>query len=371
LSGVRRRSARRRSFAWTIVGTAEKDRLRNSVYYLFMALSLEERLFGCLLGQAVGDALGFLVEGRPPKVCARYVKDVLRAGRAATVSAKSFPFGQYTDDTQLARELVVSYVDRRGFDPADYGKRIAALFVEGRIVGRGRTTQAAALRLARGVPWQQAGTHAPAAGNGSAMRAGPVGVLYGHDASQLKTVAIDQSRMTHADPRAVAGSVAIATAVALAGTSRPIDCTTFIDALGEQVANVDDDFASAVGHLREWLALSPDAAAIKIAQAGLGAGDEPKWDGISPFVTPSVLWALYSFLRFPDDYWEAILTAIAVGGDVDTTAAMAGAIAGARLGPAAVPAELAASIQDRGTWKAEDLVARDAARIASDASSRR
>jgi ADP-ribosylglycohydrolase len=80
-----------------------------------------------------------------------------------------------------------------------------------------------------------------------------------------------------------------------------------------------------------------------------------------------VLWALYSFLRSPDDYWETILTAIGVGGDVDTTAAMAGAIAGARLGPAGVPNDLASGIHDRGTWKAGDLarLAREAAHVAS------
>jgi ADP-ribosylglycohydrolase len=202
---------------------------------LVMALSLEDRLLGCLLGQAVGDALGFPVEGRPPKVCAAYVDGVLRHGRAGSASAESLAFGQYTDDTQLARELVISYVDRQGFDPADYGKRIAAIFVEGRIVGRGRTTEAAARRLAQGLPWDEAGSPAPAVGNGSAMRAGPVGVLYSYDAERRKQVAIDQGRITHADPRAVAGSVAIASAVALAVNSVQIDRTHFVEALSDQV----------------------------------------------------------------------------------------------------------------------------------------
>jgi ADP-ribosylglycohydrolase len=64
---------------------------------------------------------------------------------------------------------------------------------------------------------------------------------------------------------------------------------------------------------------------------------------------------------------ETILTAIGMGGDVDTAAAMAGAIAGARLGPAAVPNDLASGIHDRGTWKAGDLarLACEAAHVAS------
>lgn len=331
-----------------------------------MALSLEDRLFGCLLGHAVGDALGFPVEGRPPTVCAAYVDDVLRHGLAHSMSAQSFAFGQYTDDTQLARELVISYVDRQGFDPADYSKHIAAIFVEGRIVGRGRITEAAARRLAQGVLWNEAGAPAPAVGNGSASRAGPVGVLYGNDAERRKQVAADQSRITHTDPRAIAGSVAIASAVAFVGESIQIDGTHFVEALSDQVAAADDGFTQALRRLPTWLNLRPNGAAAEIAAAGLGAGEYRKWEGISPYVTSSVLWALYSFLRSPDDYWETILTAIAVGGDVDTTAAMAGAIAGARLGPAAIPAELTPHIHDQGTWKASDLksLARDASRIA-------
>ncbi len=70
-----------------------------------------------------------------------------------------------------------------------------------------------------------------------------------------------------------------------------------------------------------------------------------------------MLWSLYSFLRSPDDYRQTIRTAIAVGGDVDTTAAMAGAISGARLGLVAVPQDLTHRLTDRGTWGLAELSA--------------
>jgi poly(ADP-ribose) glycohydrolase ARH3 len=73
-------------------------------------------------------------------------------------------------------------------------------------------------------------------------------------------------------------------------------------------------------------------------------------------VTTSVLWSLYSFLRTPEDYWETICTAIAVGGDVDTTAAMAGAISGTYLGLEAVPSHLARQLNDQETWGFDELV---------------
>ncbi|WP_254564366.1 ADP-ribosylglycohydrolase family protein [Oscillatoria sp. HE19RPO] len=61
-------------------------------------------------------------------------------------------------------------------------------------------------------------------------------------------------------------------------------------------------------------------------------------------------------MKTPEDYWETICTAIIVGGDVDTTAAMAGAISGAYLGLDAIPRELAVNLNDQGTWKFTELV---------------
>jgi ADP-ribosylglycohydrolase len=78
-----------------------------------------------------------------------------------------------------------------------------------------------------------------------------------------------------------------------------------------------------------------------------------------------VTWSLHAFLRSPDDYWAAVCTAIAVGGDTDTMAAITGAIAGGRLGSAALPGELLGRLHDRGTWGATELaaLARDCAAL--------
>jgi hypothetical protein len=98
----------------------------------------------------------------------------------------------------------------------------------------------------------------------------------------------------------------------------------------------------------------PAVAVTRIAAICRDAGYSDDWEGISPFVTPSVLWRLYSVLHSPDDYWEAICTAIA--GEVDTTAAMAGAISGALVGLRGIPAEPCSLLSDRGAWGYEALV---------------
>ncbi len=324
-----------------------------------MAAPTRDQFAGSLIGQCLGDALGFVVEGQAPDACRAYVEKVLKSGRGGGVARAPFPFGQYTDDSQLARELIESYVACSGFDPADYARRIAVIFAEGRIVGRGRATEAAASRLAGGVAWEKAGTPAPNAGNGSAMRAGPVGCMFWNDPDALIEAAGDQGRITHADPRCAAGAIAVAGAVALAlggAGNGSLDASRFIRRLADWSQTAAASFADEVIKLESWLELGPAEAGPVIAKVGLQPGFSDRWDGISPFVTSSVLWSLYSFLRSPEDYWETVCTAIAVGGDVDTTAAMAGAISGAYLGLGALPLDLARGVNDQNRWGYDELI---------------
>lgn len=315
----------------------------------------EERFSGALIGQALGDALGFVVEGEPPEICREYVEGVWETGSAGEYGP--YRFGQYSDDSQLAREMLQSYAACGGrFDPRDYARRIAEIFVEERIVGGGRATGQAAWRLAAGTPWEEAGTPSPSAGNGSAMRAGPVGLLFFDDYERMVQAAYDQGRITHRDPRCSAGAVAIAGAVALAVRSEEIDAEWFLYRLAEWASPFEESVANDLRRLTEWVSLPPEEAATLISGLGRNSDYPDEGMGISPFVTTSVVWSLYSFLRSTEDYGATVRTAIAVGGDVDTTAAMAGAISGAYLGLAAIPQHLARRVTDRKTWGFDELV---------------
>jgi ADP-ribosylglycohydrolase len=330
-----------------------------------MTANLLDSLTGSLLGQALGDALGFIVEAQPPEVAHEYVNHYLRAGRAAERAHREYPFGQYSDDTQLARELLRSVRTSGGWDPRMFGCHVAELFRNEQDVGAGPGTRTAAHRLLRGMSWQESGIPAPYAGNGSAMRAGPMGLLFGAPEQMCQAVC-EQSCITHGDPRCAAGAVVVAGAVLLAARPGPIDTAEYLEQLAQWAACADSSVSNAVRDLESWCHLDPADAASHLHQAGLDPDYGDEWRGISACVTPSVLWSLYSFLRSPDDYWEAICTAIAVGGDTDTMAAIAGAISGARLGVAALPHHLLERLTDRGEWGADELtaLASDCARLA-------
>ena len=194
------------------------------------------------------------------------------------------------------------------------------------------------------------------------MRAGPLGLLL-PDTSAMCRAAAEQARITHLDPRCAAGSAVIARAVALAARPQALPANDFIEDVAVCAAVSDASVAAAIRGLTEWRSLSPPEAARHVHASGLDPAHSGRWRGISAFVTPSVLWSVYAFLRSPDDYWETICTAIGVGGDTDTMAAMAGAISGARLGVGALPSGLLERINDRGEWRAPALT--ELARVCS------
>jgi len=320
----------------------------------------KEQFSGCLIGQCLGDAIGFVVEGYSPAACRRYVEDFLKTDKAEQFGGHfPFPFGQYSDDSQLARELMQGYAACRKFDPADYAERLKTIFVEQRIVAFGYSTKEAVKRLCLGTSWEESGAPPPAAGNGSAMRAAPIGLFFYDNPEILIQSAHDQGRITHRDPRSSAGAVAVSGAVAVALQEKPIRPDRFLATLGEWTGRVSPVFAAELAKLSEWLPLPPEEAAEVIADAGFDAEyiDDDEWKGISGYVVGSVLWSLYSFLRTPEDYWETICTAISAGGDTDTTAAMAGAISGAYLGLGGIPSHRPRHLTDRQTWKYDELVA--------------
>ncbi len=310
---------------------------------------------GCLLGQCIGDAVGAPVEGLPPKDCKRHAEKVLRQGLLDDTFLGQSRYGQYTDDSQLARELLLGLVAHGQLDVADYAARIARLFRSGEVVGAGKATAEVARRLSEGVAPDEAGIPAPSAGNGSAMRVAPIGLWYADDPDALIAAAREQSRITHQDVRCAAGAVAIAGAVALALRGKPIVTEPFLAELSEWVRSIDQTVAFDVYQVSSWVTLSPDEAATFMARAGLCPGYEGEWSGISGYVVSSVLWSLYSFLRSPTDFVQTIETAVVVGGDVDTTAAMAGAMSGAHLSVTGLPQRLCERVIDQGRWGFADL----------------
>jgi ADP-ribosyl-[dinitrogen reductase] hydrolase len=273
---------------------------------------LRDRYRGTLLGSAVGDALGATVEFMS--------RDEIRVRHGVHTEIIGggwlrLPAGEVTDDTQMALCIARSIAELGRFEPDD----IARHFVEwyrSDPPDIGNTTRLALRYLDEGLPWHEAGerTHREMrprdASNGSVMRCAPVALLARNDPEANAEYSAISSRITHANPLAVAGTIALNTGIAALLDDPESDAVTVARA-----ATGDPQVNESLAELDE---VDPDT---------LEAG------GYVLATLRASFWALTQH----DTFEQAIVVAVNLGQDADTTGAVAGALAGARWGASGIP----------------------------------
>ena len=279
-----------------------------------------ERLAGAALGAMCGDALGMPVEGWS----AEAIKQ--KYGRLDSMQAGRLPTGSYTDDSQMMIAILETLAHRGRMDGAYLAKRFVDGFEPWR--GYGARIFGVMERLAAGAVWDQAGTDS--LGNGGAMRVGVLGAFYADDPAACAQAALDQCRITHNHPQGLAGALAQALAVNLAcqmgAQGDELEVKSFLQTITKRVEPVDPHIAK---RLSEMPDLSRGDHAGIIAKLGKAyACDVTAAEAVPP--------ALGAFLA-AESAEQAIVNAVCLGGDTDTIAAMAGALAGAYWGLGALP----------------------------------
>ena len=277
-----------------------------------------DRARGVLLGLACGDALGRPVEF---KSASAITAEHGRLDEMVGHGTWNQPAGTVTDDTDQARCIAQSLIERRGFDPVDIADRFVAWY-DSEPFDIGRMTAKAINRLKHGDAWDEAGRHVwenspegENAGNGSVMRCAPLAIPYANDADRLIETSQQSSEITHADPRCTYGCAVLNLTIAgiLNGTASP---------LRNALDRVDPDAPNEL-----MAALEP-----------LACGEAPGSLDTSGYVVHSLQTALHDALS-AESAEEAIVTAVNRGGDTDTIGAIAGAAAGARFGASALPGQ--------------------------------
>lgn len=279
----------------------------------------KDHILGCILGTAVGDAIGLPREGISRRRAERMF------GIAPLGHRFVFGRGMCSDDTEhtlmVGLALLASDGDPDRFAIA-FARRLRWWFL--RIpAGIGLGTLKACLKLWMGVSPFRSGVSS--AGNGPAMRSALIGVMASSD-EHLNRLVVASTAVTHSDPRAEQGAGVIARLARW--VTQPIEQRPGL----EQVVldGVEDT------QLRENLELAMRSA-NKSATPDEFASELKQSNGISGFVNHTVPAAVYCWLANRDSYRDAVETAVCLGGDSDTVAAITGAIAGAELGRDAIP----------------------------------
>jgi ADP-ribosyl-[dinitrogen reductase] hydrolase len=282
---------------------------------------IRARFRGCLLGLAVGDAVGTALEFHPPGSF-QPIDDLVGGG----------PFqlnpGEWTDDTSMALCLAESLVECRAFEPRDQMQRYLRWFRQGYLSSNGRcfdignTVRQALLRFeSTGDPYSGSRDHY-SAGNGSLMRLAPVAMFYALQPEEAIERSGESSRTTPGAQEAVdacryMGGLLVG---ALSGAPKDrllSDCFCPVEGLWDR---------------------QPLAPAIEMVAKGSYKDRQPPEIKGSGYVVRSLEAALWAFFH-AQNYREGCLLAANLGDDADTTAAIYGQLAGAFHGEDGIPEE--------------------------------
>jgi len=312
---------------------------------------MKTRARGALYGLAIGDALGMPTQMLSRAEITERWGGLLRGFEPAPPGhpiAAGMPAGAVTDDTEQAVLLGRLLVRGDGaIDPRELAAALVSwehdMAERGSLDLLGPSTKRAVAAVLAGTLPEEAG--ASGGTNGAAMRIAPVGIAVGPNPLTLVDHVVAASRVTHNTGIALAGAAAVAAAVSAGISGAGIAGAT---ALAIDAARIAADR----GH---WVAGADVAARIEWA-TGLVAGRTQAQAaeliytlvGTSLATQESVPAAFAVLAAVPGDPWHACLLAASLGGDCDTIAAMAGAIAGACHGVTAFPPEAIAVIDAQG-----------------------
>lgn len=284
----------------------------------------ERAIVGCLVGMAVGDALGLPREGLTPRRSLRLFPDLERFYFL-------FGHGMFSDDAEhacmTAQALLVS-----GGEPDRFLQSLSQRlrwWLLGAPFGIGKATLKACIRLWLGFSPRSSGVWS--AGNGPASRAMLLGVAVGRQPARLRELVRDATRITHRDPKAEWGALAVAAAASLAAESpgKELWPAHVAEAIKQTLPAEAVELSGLLDRTAQSVERNQTTEDFA-AELGLA-------NGVTGFINHTVPVALHAWLRFPDDYRLAVQSILRCGGDADSTAAIVGALSGARLGKEGIP----------------------------------
>ncbi len=282
-----------------------------------MTSALENTLAGCLVGTSIGDALGLPAEGLSRSRQSRMFPGL-----------EEYHFflnrGMTSDDSEHTLMLTQALISSRE-TPEKLRQRFSwklRFWLLGLPAGLGATTLKACLRLWLGIPPERSGLFS--AGNAPAMRSAILGIVYGQDLQTLRKYVRAITRLTHTDPAAEYGAMAVALAASLGSRYQRVDPEQYYEYVKEACRNDDSNF---IVLMRKTTRSVQKKESLREFLIRLKCGD-----GISGYIEHTVPAVIHIWLTHQDNFRLALLETVHAGGDTDTTAAIMGAIMGARVG---------------------------------------
>jgi len=200
--------------------------------------------------------------------------------------------------------------------------------------GVGFATLRAILKLWIGFPGTRSGVFS--AGNGPAMRSAILGVCYGDQPDTLCELVSASTRLTHTDPKAECGALAVALA-AYCASQASITADSYVQKLRDLLNAARPDWKPEITTFLDLVTRAAESAAAG-QSAETFAETLGLRRGVTGYIYHTAPVVLHAWFSHPRDYRNAVLAVIRCGGDTDTTAAITGGIIGAGVGKQGIPA---------------------------------
>ncbi len=295
---------------------------------------------GCLLGLAIGDALGAPVEF----MSLAAIKHAYGAhGITDLEDWSGFPAGSYTDDTQMTLSTVEGMLaayrqSQEREETVDWKAHVYQAYLrwletQNQAYQRRAPGNTCLTALRSGVMGVTARPINNSKGCGGVMRTAPVGLVF--QAREAFEHGVDYAALTHGHPSGYlsAGFMAALIACLVEGDSLPLAverCTALLGTHPNHEETLDQIVRATRAHRQ--------GVDVESAILSLGEG----WVGEEALGI-----ALFCALRYADDYKAAVIAAANHDGDTDSTASMAGAIVGTRSGASAIPSAWIEQVENR------------------------
>jgi ADP-ribosylglycohydrolase len=369
-----------------------------------------DNISGSLIGKAIGDSIGFLIEGHTADSCYEYVdkvispkivhlygidKDIGRTGNSRYCIIEGnekivvFPYGQYTIDTQCARELLLS-IENGVLNIESFKKRMMSLYgLAGLISSEQNNISKTALigtpessfieNIKTGTPYKEEK-------NDPCARVAPLGAVYMSKKDVCKSATSAQASMSNSSETVIACSILIAeaTRLALENKIKPYSRYNILNSphifcqqLSNSIMPINPTLGTYVLTMPfliktrkslikdsklEYILASAfaDRQIIKLITAECQKMfGEPLYNNgetISAAPVQSCLFSIFCFMCVPNFFVSSICMAVRSGGDVSSIAAIVGGIVGARVGLKSIPSYFIDRINDKGIYKSDELI---------------
>ncbi len=272
-------------------------------------------------GLSVGDALG-----------EAWAYQFYRARDLTDFSVFRDGSVRYTDDTAMALSIVKILEQYRAIEEDLLAVSFATRYAWDPMRGYGKMAHKILQEIGAGADWREV---SPAAfgmgsfGNGAAMRVAPLGAYFADEIERIPGEATKSARITHAHPEGIAGAVAVALCAGVATAFR-----------GRPKAEAVEEMWTTVTELTPGSTVREDLCrARELKNASTGEVARELGNGSDISAQDTVPFCVWNACQCLDDYEEAILSTVEVGGDCDTNGAIVGGMVAAFAGREAIPAE--------------------------------